>query len=124
MDKINFRALEDDNEHFLGIDLDEEKMNRLNAMRDACRKIVDLNPRIKSPFYPFDTTCRNAFVSLVFPEIEFMNDKTVTSLIGALFSAADDVVLRSREDGTILMSFGLHDMWDKFGYDNDMEHGK
>lgn len=125
MNKINFRALEDDIEHFLGIELNEEKMERLNAMRDACRRIAELEPQISNPFYPFDNKQRNASVKLETKNPLWTFNPDAIRLLSELFSLADNVSI-CVVDGTdtIRIMFSITDMWSKFGYDNDLEHGK
>ena len=53
MDNINFRALEDDNEHFLGIELNAEKMTKLCEMRGLCAELAEKESGIRHRFRPF-----------------------------------------------------------------------
>ena len=125
MDKINFASIEDDNEHFLGIDLNEEKMQRLNAMRDLCVAIADKERGIKNRFRPFTNKERHGSVSLELKSPVWSFDPTVAKLLSKLFAMSDGFAATIVEGtDTIRLTFDVRDMWTQHGYDNDMEHGK
>ena len=118
-----FRTWEDDTEHFLGIEINETKMERLNKMRDLCREIASRDRSITAPFHPFSTKEKNASVFLEITSPLWTFDTTITKKLAELFSLADGFAI-AEGDGSIRITFDILDMWDKFGYDNDMEHGK
>ena len=112
----------DNAEHFLGEVLDEEKMVRLIKLRAICRKIEEAEPCIKYKAYPFSNRNRNGMVILDFPQVLFCTDRRVISSLSAALAISDNVSA-STLCGNLRLSFGIHDMWSKYGYDNDMEHG-
>ena len=125
MEMINIDKLLDDAEHFLGLELNEKKMETLNRMRDLCRAIAEIEPQVKSPFVPFYNKCRNASVMLEARNPFWTFDSRVLKLLAELLSMADNMSVCIVEGtDTIRIMCSIKDMWDKFGYDNDMEHGK
>lgn len=118
-----FRTWEDNTEHFLGIEINEKKMERLNKMRSLCREVASRDSGITAPFNPFSTKEKNASVFLEFTSPLWTFDTTITNKLSELFSMADGFAI-AEGDGSIRITFDILDMWDKFGYDNDMEHGK
>jgi hypothetical protein len=117
------RKADDDNEHFLGEVLDEEKKARLDRIRALCREISDEEPEIRANFLPFSNRSRNGTASLIFPSMLFCANANVNAKLSEIFSMTDAFVTTTLQ-GTLKLSFIVHDMWSKFGYDNDMEHGK
>lgn len=123
--KINFRMIEDDNEHFLGIEINEDKLNRLNKMRELCRNIAEIEPQCSNPFYPFDNKRSNGAVKLEMHTPFWTFEPRVITMLSELLSMADDVSICAIEGtDTIRIMCSVHEMWNKHGYDNDMEHGK
>ena len=122
--KINFRKLEDDTEHFLGIEINESKLNTLNTMQSLCREIAGLDGGIQNRFRPFSTNDKNASVSLDIESPLWTHDAAIINALSDLMGMADGFALATLENGNIRMTFNILEMWDKFGYDNDMEHGK
>ena len=121
---INFRMLEDDTEHFLGIEINENKLNKLNTMQRLCREIANRDSGIANRFRPFSTNDKNASVSLDIKNPLWTHDAVIIQTLSELMGMADGFALATCEDGTMRMTFNILDMWDRFGYDNDMEHGK
>lgn len=117
------RKADDDNEHFLGEVLDEEKKKRLDAIRSLCRDIADAEPEISASFLPFSNRSRNGTASLVFPSLLFCANAKVNAKLSEIFSLTDAFITTTLQ-GNLKLSFIVHDMWKEFGYDNDMEHGK
>lgn len=114
-DKIDLDALLDAAESFHGAELDEAKMTRLNHMRDLCRSIAEIEPRIRNPFAPFDNTCRNASVTLEAGNPLWTFDGRVTKRLSELLSLADDLSVCIVEGtDTIRAMFSVHDMWEKY----------
>lgn len=120
-----FRTWEDDTEHFLGIEINEKKMDRLNRMRDLCRRIEEAEPQIRNRFDPFDNRRRSASVILEARNPFWTFNSAVVKLLSELVSMADDIAVCIVEGtDTLRLTCNISDMWDKSGYDNDMEHGK
>lgn len=125
MDKINFRALEDDNEHFLGIELNAEKMAKLNEMRGLCAELAEKESGIRHRFRPFTDKDRHGSVALELKSPVWTFDPSVTKLLSRLFEMTDSFAAAIVEEtGVIRLTFDVQNMWTKYGYDNDMEHGK
>ena len=120
-----FRTWQDDTEHFLGIELNEKKMERLNKMRDLCRRIAEAEPQIRNPFDPFDNRRRSGSVRLEARSPFWTFSGEAVKLLSELLSMADDVaVCVVAGTDTLRLTCSISDMWDESGYDNDMEHGK
>ena len=119
------RKIMDDTEHFLGIEIDEKKQERLNTMREICREIAEIEPQVKNPYEPFDNRSRHAMVTLEMESPFWTLNKRVPTLLADLMKLTDDLSI-CVVDGTdtIRVMCSVQDMWAKFGYDNDMEHGK
>lgn len=119
------RKLDDDIDHFIGEELDEEKMEQLKKLRSVCRRIAELSPDIKATFLPFSNRSINGTAFLELPRVTAETNTTVSRFLGRAFTLSDAFGISAREDGTgITIGFVVHNMWSKFGYDNDMEHGK
>ena len=116
------RKANDDNEHFLGEVLDEKKMERLKKIRTMCREIAEAEPEISAKFMPFSNESRNGTASLIFPQLLFCANDKVNGKLSDVFHLSDAFVITAMGE-RIKLSFIVHDMWTKFGYDNDMEHG-
>ena len=115
------REWDDNNEHFLGEDLDQGKLNRLNRIKSLCLEISGMDNRIQYTAYPFDNRSRNGFAILDLPKLLFCTDEKLIRRLADLFYASDFVSL-STLSGALRISCGIHDMWSKWGYDNDAEH--
>lgn len=115
----------DDNEHFLGKELDDKQMERYQHLRELCLKVTRGEPRIKTPLVPFSNRSQNATVQLDMPAPMWIFNETVSKTIGEIISSADDVAFAVVEKtGHIRISCSILRMWKKFGYTNDMENGK
>ena len=124
MNKNFFRYLEDNIEHFLGIEVNEKKLARLNEMQQLCRELADADRSIKNRFKPFSTKDKNASVALDIQSPLWTFDTSIAKKIARLFEMSDGFAIASGDDGSVRITFDVLDMWDKFGYDNDMEQGK
>ena len=111
----------DQNEHFLGEVLDDAKMKRMANIRSICEQLEKLEPAIVEDSFPFTERSRNGSVAIVYPKVKFITDKRVCDLMAKAFAAADDFCVSCLE-GKIRITFGIHDMWKKFSYDNDESH--
>lgn len=108
-----------DAEAFRGDALDCAKKIRVDAMKRICEQIVTADPRVEFPFMPWDNHSRHAGVQLRFPSVSFLEDRTEIDYLSALFCNADHVFLSAPEDGGILMTFDVADIWKEFHYEYD-----
>ena len=118
------RMWEDDAEHFLGEELDPRRMETLDRVHALCRRLVEMEPSISLPFMPFTNRSKNALVQLLFPAPFFMFGGETMHLLGQIIALADDVTLAATGDGRIAVTCGIENMWSRWGYDNDLEHGQ
>lgn len=113
------RMWEDDAENFLGEDLDKEKEMRVNRIGELCEQIANRESFTKATLFPISERSKNATVSL--DTRGFLFDRGTLDALAELLKLADDVSFAS-VDGTTRISFGVHDMWKKHSYINDLEH--
>lgn len=102
---------------FRGDTLDEKKMIRLNHMKTLCEMIVKIDPRVESPFIPWDNHSRHAGVQLRFPTLSFMENKAEINALSALFAEADHVFMAAPEDDGIILTLDVADIWKEFHYE-------
>ena len=114
----------DDNEHFLGEELDQEKMDRLNRLRDLSARFAKGERGVSYSAFPFSNRSRNAMITIDVPSVFFTASSRSMQTISEITALSDFVSFAVVADGKIRIGFGVHDMWTKFGYTNDMEHGK
>lgn len=108
----------DINEFFVGDEIDEEKLARLRRMRTICREICEKESGVSSPLFPFSNRDRNGMVKLEMKNPFWTFSAAITKLIAALFSLADDAAVAIPEGTDIIrFTFGIHDMWNEFHYD-------
>ncbi len=100
-----------DNDDFVGHELDEEKLARLNTMKALCKMVTEEEEQITQPFFPFDNRRRHAGVQLVLPCVIFMENRKPISALSALFGAADDVTIAVADDGHVRLTFSVRDIW-------------
>ena len=105
---------------FRGDVMDDVKMIRLSHMKTLCEKIVKLDPRVEFPFMPWDNHSRHAGVQLRFPSVSFLENRTEIDALANLFTNADHVFMSAPEDGGIILTFDVADIWKEFHY----EYGK
>lgn len=111
--------MEHDIEHFKGLDINMDKLERLNKMQTLCREISERDDGIKNRFKPFTTKDKNASVALDIENPLWTFDKEIVKRMETLFSMADGVAV-AIVDGTatIRMTFDVLDMWDKSTFDD------
>lgn len=108
----------DINEFFVGDEIDKEKLERLNRMRDICQEICEKERGVSAPLFPFSNRNRNGMVKLEMKNPFWTFSPAVTKRIAALFSLADDAAVAIPEGTDIIrFTFGIHDMWTEFHYD-------
>ena len=111
-----FDTMIDNNESFLGEELDEEKMEQLNRLKNICVEIGKREKGIKYSAYPFSNRSQNAFVMLDFPRLLFCTDKKVMRLLSQALTISDDFSSTALA-GELRVCFGIHNMWTKWRYD-------
>ena len=104
---------------FRGDALDCAKKNRVDAMKRICEQIVNQDPRVEFPFTPWDNHSRHAGVQLRFPSVLFLNNTKDIDALAQLFTHADHVFMSAPEDGGILLTFDVADIWKEFHYEYD-----
>lgn len=108
---------EADAEAFRGDVMDDMKMIRLGHMKTLCEQVVKQDPRVEFPFMPWDNHSRHAGVQLRFPSVSFLENRKEIEALALLFVDADHVFLSAPEDGGILMTFDVSDIWKDFHYE-------
>ena len=104
----------DENEHFLGKELDEKKMERLNKLRELSVRFAKGERGVTYEAFPFSNRSRNAMVLLDIPATVFIVSPQSVHTLAEIFSLSDDVSFAVSEDKKkIRISFGIHDMWTK-----------
>ena len=102
---------------FRGDVMDDLKMIRLSHMKTLCEKIVKLDPRVEFPFMPWDNHSRHAGVQLRFPSVSFLENSKEIETLALLFVDADHVFMSAPEDGGIILTFDVADIWKEFHYE-------
>lgn len=113
----------DNIDHFVGDEINEEKARTLDLMREKCRKITEYEFDIEFPFDGFNNRQRTVTMALESQGALCLFDRRSLMLMSELFAMADFASF-AESDGCVRATFTLFDMWEKFHYDNDMEHGK
>ena len=118
----DFDALLDEAERFHGDEIDENKLNKLNAMRTKCAEIASFERNIRHEFDPFSDRDANAVVKLSADgPMCFFDDRSIRNM-AELFSMADDAAINvNQETGALQVVFGIREMWSRYHYE---EHEK
>ena len=106
-------AQADENENFIGVELDEKKMERVQAIRDCCKKIVDRDSGVQIVPLQFDNESRNALTQLSFPTPFFTGDKRVMDALETMIDIADSFSIAS-DAKDIYMTFIVLEIWAKW----------
>ncbi len=101
----------DENDSFRGHDLNAKKMERLNAMREVCRKLSEADSRFSFECVPFSNRERNGSVMLTLPSVALCDDRRVLNALSNLFRLSD-IFIESTLGGDLRFTFSVHDMWD------------
>ena len=112
------RILDDINEFFVGDVLNEQKKATLDRVRVLCREIAESEPQIKARMYPFTNDSNNGSASLIFPNVLFCTNTAVVKKMAELYSLADAFVTTTLQ-GTLKLTFLVHDMWSEFHYEEE-----
>ncbi len=113
------RKLGDDNDNFLGEDLDKEKEKRIKCIGKLCEQIAERESYTTAHLYPISERSQNAIVSI--DTRGFLFDRGTLDRLCEILKLADDVTF-AEVDGAMRISFGVHNMWKKHGYINDTDH--
>ena len=113
----------DVNELFVGDELDQAKLDKLNRLRDLCREIAETEEGIRARVFPFSNANRNGMAGLDFRKFAFCSNRKVMRTLAQVLASADDFSLSAADDG-VRMCFGIHDMWEHFHYDGCPDLGK
>lgn len=107
----------DKNERFFGKNIDTEKLARLVKLRKICKQITGMERDVSVTARPFGNRSRNGAVMLDLPkEVFFTDDKRIVDCFAELFRLSDDFTTSTMGD-TLRLSFGVHDMWLDYEYD-------
>ena len=113
------RKLGEENENFIGEDLNEEKEKRITRIGELCEQIAEHEPYTSARLFPISERSRNAMVSL--DTRRFLFDRETLDKLSEILRLADDVSFADL-DGATRISFGVRDMWKKHGFINDLDH--
>ena len=115
----------DDEDHFVGTNLDEEKMKRYERINELCKKIAKAVPGMSFEWHPITNRDPNAFALLAMSNVTFWSRTDVNRALAEALTLADNVSITAvGDDGKIRVGIGIFDVWKDHYYDNDMEHGK
>ena len=122
---------ERENRTFTGLEVNPEKLKRLNEMRKLCQTLHKLNGDILYKELPFDSSNRHGGVQISFLPLEFITDKRITNIMAKLFARADHFTIiaprladedSDDEDFTgaragreVAITFDVADMWQTYG---------
>ena len=101
----------EENEAFVGTEPNETAMGRLRMLRDFCGQLAAGEAQIKHPATLPDNRAKNGRERLILPSALMLTDPRARDLMSALFRGADDVFLSIGEDGGIILSFCIRNIW-------------
>ena len=111
------QAKADENDSFRGHELNMEKLDKLNRLRDLCVKAAEIDGRIKSIPFPFSSASRHGVLALELPYVYGSGDARIRAILSALYTETNDFTIAYTEDGNIRLSFSIFDMWDTWSID-------
>ena len=106
----------DANEHFIGDELNQDKMQTLNTLRDICYKLSTTDRDIKYTARPFDNTRMVASVIVDLPDV-YAFEEEAKELISKAFAVADSVTI-STSPGNLRFAFSVKKMWNTYHYED------
>lgn len=106
------QAKADENDSFRGHDLNREKLDKLNRLRDLCAKAAEIDDRIKSIPFPFSSASWHGVLALELPYVYGTSDARIRAILSALYKETNDFSIAYTEDGNIRLSFSVCNMWD------------
>ena len=105
-------AQADENEDFIGVELDEKKMERVRAIRDFAKKIVELDWGAR--IVPLEEgEGRNSLTQIALPTPFFTGDKRVMDALETMIDIADSFSIAS-DAKDIYMTFIVLEIWAKW----------
>ena len=108
----------DENDDFIGIELDAKKMEKVEAIRNYCKNIVDMESAAQIVPLQFDAESRNALTQLSMPRIFFTADKRVLDALETMLDLSDGFAMTS-DAGRTYMTFAVHEIWAKWKKKSD-----
>lgn len=103
----------DENDDFIGVELDDKKMEKVEAIRTYCKKIVDRDSGVHIVPLQFDNESRNALTQLSLPGTYFTADKQILVSIKEIIDLSDSFAMAA-DNGRIYLTFAVHDIWAKW----------
>ncbi len=119
-----------ENESFFGLEIDPEKMKRLEKIRDMCLALARLDSGVICLPNRLTPENRHGTVQVSLPPLMFSADPRVTKILSDIFRLADafsmaaprlicededDEFTGPRDGREIVLSFGVHNMWKVYG---------
>lgn len=104
------------NERFVGDELDESKLVRIERIRDYCKMIEKMDYTISAPLTQCGKKSRNWTASLAFPGVTFLSDRKLLFVLSELVKQSDDMAIATVGE-TIKITFGVHEMWSRYHYE-------
>lgn len=101
----------EENEAFVGTEPNETAMARLRMLRDFCGQLAAREKQIEHPTTLPDNRAKNGVERLLLPSAAMLTDPRSRELLSALFRGADDVFIAAAEDGGVIMSFCIRNIW-------------
>ena len=119
------RDKSEENEKFIGYKLDENKMARLNRLKDICAELAKRDHDIKVDTTMLTNENRHGGVRLRLPEVYISTHRGTMQLIACLFNEADSVCMSAiGNSGDVVVSFDIMDMWAEWGSTDDKKKKK
>lgn len=100
-----------ENAAFVGSEPNETAMARLRMLRDFCNQLAAREKQIEHPATLPDNRAKNGMERLLLPSAAMLTDPRSRELLSALFRGADDVFISAGEDGGVILSFGIRNIW-------------
>ncbi len=113
----------DANEHFVGDELNRDKLQTLNTLRDLCYKLSAIDRTIKYTPRPFDNRRISASVIVDLPDVHAFEKKEAKELVSQAFTAADSVIT-STSPGNLRIAFLVKKMWNTYHYEDYTPYGE
>lgn len=104
----------EENDDFLGVELDEAKKKRLDAIGKLCEQVASLNSTAKYKRTMLDNQSRHGMEQIEWKSLALLTDRKTLDALSELFRLSDNVWLASPVGGGILMSFCVCDIWSRW----------
>ena len=105
------------NAAFVGRDMDDEKLARLNSLREHSRRIAELEPDLQYEWLQLSNENRHGGVQLKTEAIGYYTkDRHTIELMAEMHRLSDMINVSAVGDsGGIIFSFYVRDMWREHG---------